>query len=127
MPADAVPSREDEDVVIRVAWVNAVCVVSILGEVDLVTAMIVQEALGKELEARPAGLVADLSGVGFFGSSGLSALVATDNRGKELEVPFAVVAGRREVLRPIEVTGLDELLDVRASVAEAVAGLTSST
>ncbi|SDY44142.1 anti-anti-sigma factor [Amycolatopsis xylanica] len=119
MPTEPVPPLGDE-VLIQVSRVNAVCVVAIFGEVDLVSAGTVRQALVGELEPAPDGLVADLSGVTFFGSSGLSALVEADERAKQLSVSFATVAARREVLVPLRVTGLDELLAVHPTVDEAV-------
>ncbi|WP_370948920.1 STAS domain-containing protein [Amycolatopsis sp. cg5] len=114
------------DVLIRVSRVNTVCVVAAFGEVDLVSAVTLREALLGGLEPAPGGLVADLSGVTFFGSSGLSALVAADERAKELGVSFATVGTERVVLVPLRVTGLDELLAVHPSVDEAVRAARSS-
>ncbi|MFD8494525.1 STAS domain-containing protein [Amycolatopsis sp. NPDC059657] len=119
MPTEPLPPPGD-DVLIRISRMETVCVVRVSGEVDLVSAATVEQALTGTLEPVPTGLVADLSGVTFFGSSGLSALVAAEDRAKTAGVPFAVVAASREVLVPMRVTGLDELLAVHPTVDDAV-------
>jgi anti-sigma B factor antagonist len=63
--------------------------------------------------------VVDLSAVTFLGSRGIAALVGANrqSRGEALRV---VVDANRPVIRPLEVTGLDEVLALHHSVAEAI-------
>ncbi|WP_067686181.1 STAS domain-containing protein [Nocardia jejuensis] len=101
---------------VRADTVGTVPVLAVSGEVDVVSAPRLREAVDEALRTAPKLLVLDLSGVGFLGSAGLSVLLA---------VSRAVPGGLRLVLsrqarRPIEVTGMDEVLAVFDSVAAAV-------
>lgn len=68
-------------------------------------------------------VVIDLSAVSYFGSRGLAALVITRDaairRGVVLRV--ATGAGNRRVRRPIEITGIDTVLPVFDTLAQALA------
>jgi len=68
----------------------------------------------------PFPMVVDLDGVTFLTSTGLNELVLTDKLARERGVDLRIVATRREVLRPMEITMLSEVLDVRATVKAAV-------
>jgi anti-sigma B factor antagonist len=90
-------------------------VVVVAGEIDMVTA----PEFARALESASVGsrrVVADLTEVGFFDSSGLAALVrahrALTARGIELRVVVPPSALARRVL---ELTRLDELLHVDES------------
>jgi anti-anti-sigma regulatory factor len=62
--------------------------------------------------------ILDLTAVTFLGSAGLTALVeATRHSAAPLRI---VVDSNRPVIRPIEVTGLDDVLRLYHSVDEAV-------
>ena len=66
-------------------------------------------------------LVVDLEGVEFMDSTGLSALVSGLMRTSESGGGMTVVCTRPQVLRLLALTGLDQVLKVHSSVAEAVA------
>ncbi|MFF5991811.1 STAS domain-containing protein [Prauserella flavalba] len=85
------------------------------GEVDLSTVDQLDSALADACStaAPPMAVVADLSDVTFLSSSGLSTLVKTHQRCEEKGVPFRVVVAHAGVRRGLEVTGLDQVLDVR--------------
>jgi anti-anti-sigma factor len=91
------------------AGVVRVCVV---GEVDLCTAPLLEEALVRELDAAT-DLVLDLSEVSFLDSSGLHAIVSAARSarasGGMLIVDSPLPAQARRV---IEITHLEELLHV---------------
>lgn len=59
-----------------VGWREKVAVLSVSGDVDMVTAPQVEQDLAALLEQQPEVLVVDLTEVGFFASAGLTALVA---------------------------------------------------
>ncbi|KID31559.1 STAS domain-containing protein [Prauserella rugosa] len=85
------------------------------GEVDLGTVAQLTSALDAACEEAtpPMAVVADLSGVTFLASSGLSALVRAHERCQEDGTALRVIVGNRAVLRGFQVTGLDTLLDIR--------------
>jgi anti-sigma B factor antagonist len=86
--------------------------VSVIGEVDLCTAPLLQQTLVRELGVA-SELLLDLSEVSFIDASGLRAIVsaartASDNGGMlAVDSPLPTLARR-----VIEITGLEELLHV---------------
>ncbi|MET8654000.1 MULTISPECIES: STAS domain-containing protein [Nocardia] len=97
--------------------VGSTAVLTVSGEVDVASAPQLQSAIDEALREQPPVLVVDLSGVGFFGSAGLSVLlVATEAAPSG---GLRVVASD-QVRRPIEVTGLDKLLAVFDTLDRAV-------
>ncbi|PXY22204.1 STAS domain-containing protein [Prauserella muralis] len=103
-------------------------VVAAVGEVDLGTV----DTLRAELHAAagravpPGPLVADLSDVSFFGSAGLTVLMSAHEECAARDIAFRVVAPSRTVLRPLQLTGLDEVLELTASREEALATASAS-
>jgi anti-sigma B factor antagonist len=100
--------------------VESVAVVHFDGDVDAFTGTTMCTALAVELDREPAGLVVDLSAVGFFGCAGLSVLVDTDDRSRRSGVQMCVVSTRRSVLRPLFISGLRDRLRVRPSLPRAL-------
>ncbi|HEY4458643.1 MAG TPA: STAS domain-containing protein [Pseudonocardiaceae bacterium] len=99
-------------------------VLHVTGEVDMLTAPVLAEQIeyqvGADGVASGRALVFDLTGVGFLGSAGLAVLAEASKRAADQELPkVRVVAGSRSVLRPIEVTGLDSVLDIHPDLNSA--------
>ncbi|QCQ93733.1 anti-sigma factor antagonist [Rhodococcus sp. SGAir0479] len=90
------------------------------GEIDVVTAPEFQEAVDRATSEHPdAVLVADLSDVTFLASAGLAVLVrCSEERGEDRR--FLVVAHGPTTVRPLELTGLTEALEVFSSVEAAL-------
>ncbi|AHH99734.1 STAS domain-containing protein [Kutzneria viridogrisea] len=97
-----------------------VAVISIGGEVDMLTAPELREAVDRAIDSCRA-LVLDLNAVTFLGSAGLAVLVETSHEANRRGVPLRLVASSRTVCRPLEVTGLTEVLSTYGSLDEAVA------
>ena len=97
-------------------------VVQVTGELDTLTAPAVDAQL-TDLEAElteSAALVLDLSDLAFMSSAGLALLVTHHERCAEQGNRLRVVTGNnRTVLRPMRITGLDTMLDLVATVADA--------
>ncbi|MDX3660097.1 STAS domain-containing protein [Streptomyces sp. ID05-26A] len=105
---------------------DGIDVVIVAGEIDRAadgSPLLV--ALDALRERPPAGLVLDLGAVTFFGSAGINLLVGVVRRAKSANVPFAVVAESRVVLRPLAISGVDALLTVRPDLRAALAALRS--
>lgn len=66
-----------DSITVTVADHNGVAVLSIGGEIDLITAAALEEAIGEVVADNPTALVIDLSAVEFLGSVGLKILAAT--------------------------------------------------
>jgi anti-sigma B factor antagonist len=96
-------------------------VLAIAGEVDLLTAPQLQDALTHALNSRPAVLVVDLSQVEFLASPGLAALVGAYRDAGE-HTALRVVAENSATFRPLHLTGLDEEISVFRSREEALVG-----
>lgn len=106
---------------------GGVATVSVTGEMDAAEALLLERAV-LDLCAAPDGLrpdlvVVDLGGVGFFGSRGLAALVIGHDAARRAGVRLRVATGEgnRRVRRPVEVTGVDTVVPVFATVAGALA------
>ena len=97
-------------------------VVVVAGEIDMLTAPRVTDALIAQLSPRPEVMVVDMEGVRFLGSMGLTALALTERVARERGVELRVVATSRATLRPLEITGMSLELVVHASREQALAG-----
>jgi anti-anti-sigma factor len=95
-------------------------VLAVTGDVDLYTVPRLTAALELAVRERPPVLVVDLTGVEFFGSVGLNALLAAHDQAAA-HTEIRVVAARRVALSPIQLTGVDRLLAVYPSRAAALA------
>jgi anti-sigma B factor antagonist len=94
----------------------SVLLLRVAGEIDTLTAPMLEEALGELLAAEPAdALVAvELAGVGFLASSGLAALIRAAHRAEAQGRELHLVGGSRAVTRPLQVTGSDRLFVLHA-------------
>lgn len=88
-----------------------VAVLSVAGDLDMLTAPQLTDSLHKVLDRRPRTVVVDLSKVDFLGSAGLAVLVTAHER-TESRDSLRIVASARETQRAFSMTGLDELLDL---------------
>ncbi|WP_338758326.1 STAS domain-containing protein [Nocardia vulneris] len=84
-------------------------VLTVGGEVDAASVPLLRAGIEEALDVGPDVLVVDLSDVGFFGSAGLSALLFALDSVPRRELR---VVASPQVRRPIEVTGLDQVLTV---------------
>jgi len=98
---------------------DGVTVLAVSGEVDMVSAPTLRDALVNGL-ADESTLVADMTGVTFLGSAGLAVLVETARLAAQRNASFKVVATARAVTRPLEATGLGEVFSVHESVDTAL-------
>jgi anti-sigma B factor antagonist len=94
-------------------------VVAVGGEIDLSTAPAFEAAVATALNEEPAVLVIDLSDVTFMASVGLRILVATQEELRE-SVQVAVVANNPATSRPIEMTGLQEIISLYPTLDDAL-------
>lgn len=101
-------------------WHGAAAVLTVAGEVDMVTAPRFEEALRSALGERPGTLVVDVQQVGFFASTGLSALVAAYQQA-DADTAVRVVSTSRATVRPLQATALDHTIPVYPTVGQALA------
>ncbi|MGE2734594.1 STAS domain-containing protein [Mycolicibacterium vaccae] len=108
---------------VRCEITDGVAMVSVEGEVDSGTVDVLLRGLddGISLAAGTPErlLIIDLDKVTYFGSAGLNAVVGAHERGVAEDVAVRVVATNAEVLRPLEITKLDQVLATYGSVSSA--------
>lgn len=90
-------------------------VVRAAGEVDMNTVAMFRAALEQACEeAMPSvPVLADLSDVTFLSSAGLTVLLDIHHRCRDQGTPLSVKVGHRTVARALEITGVDQILDLR--------------
>jgi anti-anti-sigma factor len=101
-------------------------VVQARGEIDSSTAADFNSQLGAALQqARTqAGrlLIIDLQAVTYFGSAGLNAVLDCHRQGLQAGTSVRLVADNLLVVRPIQVTSLDSVLELYPTLSDALQG-----
>jgi anti-anti-sigma factor len=67
-------------------------------------------------------LIIDLQELTYFGSAGLNAVLDCHRQGIESRVPVRLVADNSLVVRPIQVTNMDSVLDLYPTFSDALQG-----
>ncbi|MGY1636597.1 STAS domain-containing protein [Geodermatophilus sp. SYSU D00742] len=111
MTATSIPPGE-ELVSIDVAGSASSVRLTVAGEVDSSTAPALREAVDDAFASGARELVVDLDAVTFLDSAGLCVLAAAHRRADEEGSRLRVLASNRAVIRPLQITGLWELLAV---------------
>ena len=106
-------------------WVERVAIVGASGELDMLTAPQLRDAVQSALGQDPSGLIVDLTEVDFLGSAGMQVLMEAHNQTGGTETRFAVVADGSATSRPLKITGIADLIDMFSSLDEAVQNLTA--
>ena len=96
-------------------------VLSPQGDVDFATGPELRRCITETLAAGDVSLVVDLVGVDFIESTGLGALIGGRRRAQALNGSLSLVCAEEQLLRVFEITGLDKVFDIYATVDEAVA------
>ncbi|EWM18183.1 anti-anti-sigma factor [Kutzneria sp. 744] len=101
--------------------VGPTALIHVTGEVDMASEELLRKHLSDARAEEPSSLVLDLSGVTFFASAGLHVLVDLYHDAAAQGVRLLVVATSRIVLRPMQITGVDQLVTLVDSVDQAMA------
>jgi anti-sigma B factor antagonist len=119
-PPTTQPPPDWLDIAHRVVEETLVVVVS--GEVDSDTAPTLRTAVTIGIDhtsAQPC--ILDLTKVTFLNPAGLTALLDAHSHAEARDEPLRIVVdGNRPVIRPIEITGLDNALNLYHSIDEAL-------
>ena len=83
---------------------------TVTGEVDSSTAPSLRAAVDTAFADGARSLTVDLEGVTFLDSAGLCVLAAAHRRAVRQDVTMRVLASSRAVIRPLQITGLWDLL-----------------
>ena len=93
---------------------------SVIGELDLAAAPKVRQALVTAVQGPAPDVVLDLASVDFIDSSGLGIVIGALKRVWSRGGRLRVVAAQPQVVKVFELTELDRILPLAASVEEAV-------
>jgi anti-anti-sigma factor len=104
-------------------WSGRTAVVTATGEIDLTNAEGLRDALLSALNAGALGLVVDMTATTFIDSAGVTALVRASRRATATEATVRLAVIAPAVLRVLNLVGIDQLIQVHPSVADAVASL----
>lgn len=94
-------------------------VVEVTGELDMLTAPRLLDTLHAALREPCPVLVVDLTGVAFMGSAGLAVLAETHEHATP-RTTLRIVAPGRATRRPLQITGMDTLLQIYPSRSDAL-------
>jgi anti-sigma B factor antagonist len=97
-------------VTVRVTEAGSTAVVAVAGEVDSSSAPVLRKELDAVLDLGAAEVVVDLCRVDFLDSAGLAVLAGAHRRAGLDGVRLRVLASGRPVTRPMQITGLWQLL-----------------
>ena len=111
MTATSVPPADDL-VTIGVTGSASGVLLTVAGEVDSSSASSLRAAVDSAFADGARVLTIDLDGVTFLDSAGLCVLAGAHRRAAEEGVRLRVLASTRAVIRPLQITGLWDLLEV---------------
>jgi anti-sigma B factor antagonist len=117
------PGPSPSDCVVTEQWIDdRTVVVSASGDIDMLTAPTLEEAIRAAAGKGPAALVVDFSAVEFLASAGMGVLVAMHD---ELagNVDFCVVAEGPATSRPLRLVGIADIVKVYATLDDALSAL----
>ncbi|MFI7139712.1 STAS domain-containing protein [Streptomyces massasporeus] len=101
-------------------------IASVAGDVDTRTADTLRREASGVIERGCPHLVLDLSGVGFCDSAGLSALIGLWHATQSVGGVLGLADVPDRLMRMLVLTGVDAVLPVHATAAEAVTAMTDS-
>lgn len=118
MTATSIDPPAEELVSISVSRTDSHVLVTAAGEIDSSTAPVLSDQLTTLLDDSPREITVDMEAVTFLDSAGLCVLAAAHRRATGQGTAFRVVASVRPVVRPLQITGLWDLLAVPPGTAE---------
>jgi anti-sigma B factor antagonist len=109
--ASSIDSQASELVTVEVTGTAPNVRLTVSGEVDSSSAPVVRQQLDALLDGEVRDLTIDLTAVTFLDSAGLCVLAAAHRRASAQQVQLRVLASSRAVVRPLQITGLWQLLN----------------
>lgn len=95
-----------------------VMVVEVVGDVDMVSAPTFAAYVVSAISARPVAVAIDLTHVDFLSAAGLEVLTSARLEAPP-RTPIVVVGTARAITRPIRLMGVDRLVPLYSTLAEA--------
>ncbi|MGW0159452.1 STAS domain-containing protein [Mycobacterium sp. NPDC003323] len=121
---DPAPSRAAAVGEVEERRVGDISVVAVAGTVDMLTAPKLEAAINAAAKSSPAAVVVDFTAVEFLASAGMGVLVAAHGD-LAPAVRLAVVADGPATSRPLKLVGIADIVDLFATLDEALAELQS--
>lgn len=115
MTAPSLDPQTGELVTIESSVTGPTSVVTAAGEIDSTTAPLLRKHLDALLDTEVRELCVDLGQVSFLDSAGLCVLATAHRRAVRQDVRMRVLASSRAVIRPLQITGLWELLSAEVN------------
>ena len=112
------PEPSTDLVTISVSVAGPTTVVAAAGEIDSTSAPVLRQHLEALLDGDVTDLTVDLGQVSFLDSAGLCVLATAHRRAVRQDVRMRVLASSRAVIRPLQITGLWELLHAEQVAAD---------
>lgn len=112
--------RSENSPVTAVRWVDSNAIVEVAGDIDLSRSSAFQHDLMLLFEKKPARIIVDLSGVPYMDSSGLASLVKLLSRSRKSGIPVSLAGLTERVRSLFEITRLERVFEMHASIAEAL-------
>jgi anti-sigma B factor antagonist len=110
MTAPPLGDPVDDLVAIEIVESGSTACVIAVGEIDSTSAPALRQQLETLLDGEVREFTVDLGRVTFLDSAGLCVLAAAHRRALRQDVRMRVLASSRAVIRPLQITGLWELL-----------------
>jgi anti-sigma B factor antagonist len=114
------PSADDGGAEVSTRWIGRVVVVMVSGEVDMLTAPGVADAISHAAAESPAAVIVDLTDVEFLASAGMSVLI-TAHDAITPQTQFGVVADGAATSRPMKLVGVDQIIPLHRTIEDALA------
>lgn len=103
----------DSSLTVRTDYTGGITRLIAAGEIDASSANTFEAAANQAIDEQPTMIEIDLSAVEFIDSSGLRAIIALNNRAKELGIDATLAGLSPAARRVLEITGLIDTLKRR--------------
>ncbi len=106
---------------IEQSWVERTVVLTVSGDLDMLTAPALTEAIQAAARHEPTALIVDLSTLEFLASAGMTLLITTQEK-LAPATRFGVVAEGPATSRPLRMVGVDRLVPLYRTLPDALVG-----
>jgi anti-sigma B factor antagonist len=115
-----IPAQDWTPFAISTAKRRTVTILSVCGEIDLLTINSLRQAIDDAFDDNPASLLVDLTRTTFLAAVGLKALEQAQARAEASGAMFAVATAQASTSCPITALHLERVLDLHATVDEVI-------
>ncbi|MCS7019311.1 MAG: STAS domain-containing protein [Cytophagales bacterium] len=105
---------------------NRVTVVSVHGELDASSALILDNALEGVIAQKPAAVVVDCSALEYISSPGIGVFISRHGECEEKQISFALCNVSQKINNVFKILGLDQVVKIYATTDEATTAMGAS-